>query len=194
MNLKRCATVDNDFINHLIESNQPLDAILKYTKNALDDFELTAIIHPLVFEHEVPQEKPNIRRLFVDEIILTLSYEDIFENDEEKEAYYLFIANECLNHFHSEPSFNTIAELWNFWSKKCSLGELHSLTMCAVCSCGMFLSDDKGSKRIKDYIKTSFHKDIKTYSRKEFFSEHRDLGKTSIPPKIRKSLSHERCN
>ena len=68
----------------------------------------------------------------------------------------MFIANECLNYFYGDLIFDTLEELWGFWAKRRSLGELHSLTMCAVCSCGMFLSDDKGSKRIKDYIKMRF--------------------------------------
>ena len=48
------------------------------------------------------------------------------------------------------------------WISNCSLGETHSVTMCFITGCSIFLSDDKGAVTLKDILmrKRAFNLDV----------------------------------
>ena len=73
----------------------------------------------------------------------------------------------------------------------CSLGEIHSLSTCLLCGCGLFLSDDDDSQKIKYIIKQNFGVDIAVHNRQAVVDLLRENG-TTLSRHERKSFAHAR--
>lgn len=99
------AIVDNDFVNHLVDSkisDELLTSNLLYIFNSL---KLNAVVHPLVYEHEVLLDKKRIQLLFQKTIIQQVAFDDVFECNSDAEAYY--------------SSFNGFTVFVRLWSRIC---------------------------------------------------------------------------
>lgn len=189
---KNTAAIDTDFISHIIESKVGIDVVIDKLKIIFSELKLAVIIHPLVYKHELMHNNPSIKRLFDDKIILQVEFEDIFNGDEDKKLYYIYLLEELYHHMHGELYPFKDNDAFVKWKKGQSLGEIHSLSMCLVSGCGYFLSDDKGSKTLAIYINTLTGNRIIVYSREELVYKHLDEGTTSIKRNIRTSLTHEK--
>lgn len=185
--------IDTDFFNHLVETDRDIKEIANAFQLALDELQIWAVIHPLVYSRELEHTLTERKTfLFKKQIIKLASFEDIFQGDEDKKAYYIQLIPDLYYRFTGTqlaPDFDVLAS----WKASASLGEVHSVAMCLLCNCGIFLSDDEDSKDLANlsYIKNQLAFDLKVLSRKEFFDTHALLGKTALPRSMRKSLSHQ---
>lgn len=185
--------IDNDFIGHLVdtESVEPdeLGKILDIVFSALG---LCAIIHPLVYEKEVPKENGKIMQLFKENVIHNVEFSDITGGDEGKERYYAYAVKYLYHELSGENFPVEHGDVFNFWKARSSLGEIHTVAMCIVCACGIFLSDDKDSKELAGLIKNKFAVEVSVYNRKEFFTKHQKEAKEPLQRKVIRALTHSK--
>ena len=64
--------------------------------------------------------------------------------------------------------------------------------MCATCDYGMFLSDDKDSKKLQNFLANKFRKQVRVYDRAEFFEKVQNETEVHIPSSQRHKLAHKR--
>lgn len=189
---ENCAAIDTDFNNHLIESEIELNETIYWATIALAELELIAVIHPGVYEHELLHNNISILKLFEKNVITKIEYTDIFDTDDKK-TYYSYLVTELFYSINGEELPFSGDEIFTSWQKRKSLGEVHTLSMCMTSGCGIFLSDDKGSKTLEKHIQKSFGGSVRVFNRDEFFEKHKKEGTTTIPRKIRKKLTHVGC-
>ena len=183
------AVVDNDFIIHLVESRLDDDVLLNSIRRIFDDLGLTALIHPLVYEKELPRDNVRVKLMFRQSIIQKVQFADIFQN-EEQEEYYYFLVQE-LYHARTGNDFPASGkEIQVYWKRRDSLGEVHSISMCMVCGCGIFFSDDKDSKWLGNYIRNKAMGSITVYNRTELVDKYLEESTETILRAVRKSLTH----
>lgn len=186
------AAVDNDFICHLSEANLPENTLIEKLKIIFSELGFTAIIHPMVYDNEVMHSKERIKLLFSEKIIQKVEFSEIFEDDDSKKAYYIMLVKELFKSLYRGDVLDIADEnILEFWRRRMSLGEIHSIAMCLTCGCNIFLSDDDDSKKLLRIIKNKFRNSIKVYDREELIEKHLLEGETTIPRDIRKSLSHK---
>lgn len=146
------AIVDNDFINHLAGSRIADDLLVCSLLVIFNSLSLVAAIHPLVYDKELFPQTDRIKLLFQKEVIRRLTFDDAFEQDSDKETYYCYLVAELYSYLNGYSLPVAGREVLNYWKRRESLGEVHSLSLCLVCDCGIFLSDDSDSKRLAEYI------------------------------------------
>lgn len=184
------AVIDNDFVGHLIECKLADETLVDALRIILSDLGLSVVVHPLVYDKEVQKEKDRVKLFLREGIFAVASFADILAGDPNREAYYLYLVNELYYSLMGEPLNVNKDTVYSFWVRKKSLGEVHSVSMCLVCCCGIFLSDDGDSKRLQDYIKRMSMGSIEVYNRSELVDRHITEGCTAIPRKTRQSLTH----
>ena len=158
------AAIDNDFLSHITEINRPQAEIAALTKRVLDGLGLQAVMHPLIYEKELLQTSKS-KFMFDNKIIHKASFADIFQNDDERKAYYCFLVPELYKRIKGYDLDTHGADVFTHWKSRDSLGEVHSMSMCLVSGCGIFLSDDNDSKQLKGFIERDFSEVISVYNR-----------------------------
>lgn len=186
---ENCACVDTDFLIHVAETKCAAIDLLKYLAIAFEKLGLCGVMHPLIYEKELPQDMPIIQQVFEDQIIQVVDLDSLFsvEDGESKKAYYSLLVPELFKKLKGEKL--PVEDIFNEWKRKCSFGEVHSIALCLVFGCRLFLSDDSDSKQLRKFIDS----DLATFevlTRKDFFNS-RELG-NEIPRPIRRQLSHAR--
>ena len=186
---ENCACVDTDFLIHVAETKCAAIDLLKYLAIAFEKLCLCGVMHPLIYEKELPQDTPVIQQVFEAQIIQVVDLDALFsgEDGEARKAYYSFLVPELFKKLKGEEL--PVEDIFNEWKRKCSFGEVHSIALCLVFGCRLFLSDDSDSKQLRKFIDS----DLATFevlTRKDFFNS-RELG-NEIPRPIRRQLSHAR--
>ena len=186
----KTAAVDNDFLNHIIEAQMPIEEITSYMMETFSELGLTAIMHPLVYEKEV-LHTDRADSLFENRAICVVSFSDIFQDSPAKKLYYLRLVAQFYNALNGVCIPTSEENILTYWKRQESLGEIHSLSMCLTNGCAIFLSDDGDSKYLKKYIEANSLGDVKVYNRDEYFKLYQDSGNANIPRKARKALTHD---
>lgn len=186
---ENCACVDTDFLIHVAETKCAAIDLLKYLAIAFEKLCLCGVMHLLIYEKELPQDTPVIQQVFEAQIIQVVDLDALFsgEDGEARKAYYSFLVPELFKKLKGEKL--PVEDIFNEWKRKCSFGEVHSIALCLVFGCRLFLSDDSDSKQLRKFIDS----DLATFevlTRKDFFNS-RELG-NEIPRPIRRQLSHAR--
>lgn len=184
------AVVDNDFVNHLAESNLVDERLVDVLKVIFSELELTAIMHPLVYQKELLQDNVRIRLLFENNVIQKTEFSDIFQEDSSRKNYYIYLVKNLYRAFSGKELPVSGENVLSYWVRKASLGEIHSVSMCLVCGCGIFLSDDKDSKALMNQITRMSIGSISVYNRKELIDKHMEVGETKLNRPERNSLTH----
>lgn len=184
------AVVDNDFINHLIDSKLDDERLLAVLNLVFGDMGLCAVIHPLVYEKELMLDNARILLLLRKEVLQKAEFADIFQDDPEKRTYYIYLTKELYRRLTGNALPADEEAVLQYWVRKSSLGEVHSVSMCLVCQSGIFLSDDGDSKRLKMYIDQMAIGKIDVYNRKEFFEKHMQEGMNKLKRPERRALTH----
>lgn len=190
-----CAVADNDFIQHMAEARLPDDTLVEALRTILSDLGLTAVVHPLVYEREVLQDKPRVRLLLEEAVVCAATFGDLFlgdPGDPERRAYYLYLVKELYRHLRGEALPVDGESILTYWARERSLGEVHSVSMCLVCGSGIFLSDDADAKALERYVRWAALGAVSVYRRKELVDRHLQSGAGKLPRNVRKSLAHER--
>lgn len=187
---EQTAVIDNDFINHLVESGLDDERLVVNLRTAFSELKLSAVMHPLVYEKELLKGNSRIDKLFSMSVVEKAEFEDIFQGDSGRKAYYLFLVKNLYRSLMGEPLPVSDEKILSYWVRKHSLGEVHSVSMCLVCGCAVFLSDDGDSKALKRIVENQTMGKIEVYNRQEFFDKHLSEGETRIERKERRSLTH----
>lgn len=185
-----CVCIDNDFLSHVAESKLTVEVVKSTLSTSFSILSRTAIIHPLVYSHEVMIDNPIIKSIFQDGIIVRPTMPDIIGEAEEKKEYYCYLVNELYASLHATPI--PVSDILTDWKRGSSLGEVHSLTLCVLTNCAMFLSDDAGSKQLKGIIEQKSLGRVEVYNRKEFFSIPAITN--VVKRDTRHKVEHKKCN
>lgn len=167
--------IDNDFLQKALEMQREEERIIYILSKLFQCIGHNPVIHPLVFQKEVMHNSIT-EKLFAQQIIGTPTWEEIHQNNEAKIQYYTYMLLELYNKFWGVPLDLGKSTVFTYWKREKSLGEIHSLAMCLLCNCGMFLSDDDDSQRISKLIESYFNKKIVVYTRENVSDIARNNG------------------
>ena len=185
---EKVVALDTDFIGHIVETRMEEDQIIYNLQLLFNEAELTPIVHPLVYDKEIKEVNVKFDFLFDRNIIQKVEFDEIFQGDDDKKEYYIFLIKEFFKYIFGQTFPKESCDVLTYWKSSSSLGEMHSLAMCTVCGCHLFLSDDKGSKDLKTYMKNkSINNEIKVYNREEFINEY---GYNCLKRSVKKALTH----
>lgn len=161
------ALVDADFLIHIAEINWSIEKKRSSLRLLFDAMNIEASVHPLVYQNEIPPENVNVSILVDDVIISAPSFDDFFGTSTDVRNYYEFVVRELFSRLTGSSELLCDQDIFSFWRRGNSLGEVHSIALCVSCGCGMFLSDDRDSKllvsKAQDYCPAKF----KVYNRAE---------------------------
>ena len=130
--------------------------------------------------------------LFDKEIINQITLSDIFEDDLDKKKYYFHLIAEFFGYLNDQDIPVSGEDILSYWKKDKSLGEIHSLAMCLITTCGLFLSDDEDAQKLRKYIYRHLFKNVRVYNRSLLIDKHLKEGETEIGRTQRRSLAHIR--
>ena len=184
------AVVDNDFINHLVESRLDDTRLIAVLNIVFSDLGLTAVVHPLVYDNEVMHNHARTKLLFQNQTVQKAEFSDIFQGDANKQAYYIFLVTQLYRKLTGKVLSVSGNAVLSYWARKNSLGEVHSISMCLICQSGIFLSDDGDSKELKKHVEQMALGKIDVYNRTEFFDKHMNEGINKIARNEKRSLTH----
>ena len=186
----KSAVIDTDFVIKLSEINRPLTDVHIIVKAVFTALALEVLMHPLVYEHEVLSGNKKVKSFFENAIIGNPSLKDILQDDPVREAYYEYVMPElykALNGYEIALSGKTT--VYTYWKSGESLGEIHSLTMCLLCGCGIFLSDDNDSKILQEIIRQKSLGSIQVYNRQEALHSCEE-GNLNLSRSDKRAFSH----
>ena len=184
------AVFDTDFTNHIYDTKLAIEKIGEILCQLLRAMKLRGIMHPLVYKHEFVQLNGRTAALFEQEIIAVPALEDLFQQDEVRRTYYCdFLVPQLYRQMNGKslpPDWNILSS----WNAGQNLGEIHSIAMCLICGCGIFLSDDSDAKKIRNLIAEQMPNSIQVYNRAEVMDQFGKLA--GISRSDRKALAHKR--
>ena len=184
------AAVDTDFISHVADMHFPIEKTASIFAKVMQELGYEAIIHPLVYEKEILLEK---QKYFIVKGIINLpTFEDLFSGDLEKKAYYTILFAELFKKLNGVELDLGKIDVFTYWKVKSSMGEAHTIAMCLVCGCGIFLSDDDDSKKLQLIVRNNALGSITVYNRDECISQLKERGETSLSKRERKAFTHKR--
>ena len=187
---EQAAVIDNDFTNHLAETRLADDHLIKVLNTIFSELDLSIIMHPLVYQHELLSDRPRVKMLFDSGVVSKAEFPDIHQNDAGKKAYYIYLVTNLYRALKGEPLPVSGEDIFTYWKRRISLGEVHSVATCLTCGCGIFLSDDGDSKTLQNFVEDQSIGKINVYNRKELVEAHLEQGETKLLRKDRQSLAH----
>lgn len=185
------AMIDNDFLDHSVSMKASCEDVVRILSEIFLELGVDPMIHPLVMKHEVLNDSKRIKTVLSENIIKLPAFEDIHHNDTNRKAYYSFLVSELYKKFTGYSLDFGENDVFSFWKKGHSLGEIHSLSTCLLCGCGVFLSDDGDSQILRNIIKQTFAVDIAVHNRKAVINLISEKG-TNLSRSDRRSFSHMR--
>lgn len=185
------AAVDNDFIVKVAETKIASMAPVDILSEIFRGLNIQGIIHPLVYDKEVMLENPVVQSFFIKHVIDPLEFEDIFQGNDDKKAYYEFLVPELFNALRGEP-FPEGTDVLTYWKRQCSLGEIHTVSMCLITNCSLFLSDDGDSKALMNIVFDKFAAHIGVYNRNDIIKFYQDSGATGLSRKEKRAFAHKK--
>ena len=186
---EKSAMIDNDFINKIVEMNKSDNDFIRVVTEVFRELNVDPAIHPLVLQNEVLTSNIRIQKMLDEQIVKTPAFKDIHKDDETKKIYYSFLVLELYKKLTGVELELGDKTVFTYWSKRSSLGEIHSLATCIICGCGVFLSDDKDSRKLGYIIEQSYWGHILVHSRQAVVNLLREKG-TELSRKDLNSFSH----
>lgn len=171
---KNSAAVDNDFINKVAQIKTGTMSPENILGEIFAALQIHGIMHPLVYEKELLKDRPGIKAIFDKNVVEYVSFDDIFQGDEGKKAYYMFLVPELYNALMGRR-FPEDKDVFTFWIRQNSLGEIHSVSMCLVSECAIFLSDDGDSKALKNIVNQRAMGAIEVFNRNEIVKQYKKV-------------------
>ena len=183
------AAVDADFIFRVAEIKRPPERVAEILDQILASLDLYAVVHPLVHDKELDLGNETISGLFSEDVIQILSFDrDIFQSNPAREAYYRFLVSELHRRLTGTALLNGV-DVVTYWKRQSSLGEVLSVAMCLLCGFGLFLSDDRDSKALKQIVEQQSLGQIDIYNRQEVLDQCNDA--CGLPRADRKAFAHQ---
>lgn len=187
---KHTAVIDNDFTDHLAGCHLSNERLIEVLKLVFTELGLSAVMHPLVYQYELLIDKDRIKLLFEHNIISKAEFSDMFLGNNGRKQYYIDLIEDLYELLTGNKPPISGENILTSWVRGKSLGEVHSVAMCLLCGCGIFLSDDGDSKQLKSILDKKTIGTIDVYSREDFINKHMSEGETKLNRKERKSLTH----
>lgn len=164
------AAIDNDFVMHLAEIDWTLKELDEKVRLYFFGMEVCPIMHELVYTHEMEggadfKDKTRALSFFQENIIQIKEMNSFLETDAKKQ-YYEIVFKEIYRDFKGILP-EGIKDILKDWKSRASLGETHTVTMCFVLGCDVFLSDDDDSKELAKILKSKQAFSIRVYTRGE---------------------------
>ena len=185
--------IDNDFVNHLVEIDYEQDALEKLLLNYFGELSYLPIMHELVFQHEVINGADTNNKIRViacfEKGIFDRKRLDTFLYTSDRRDYYISVFEELYRDFKGLLPMPKDSIL-NSWHSNCSFGEVHTISMCCLLECDVFLSDDSDSKRLATILEDKFAFSINVYNRSDTVEEIKRIG-TSLNKFERKLIKHK---
>ena len=191
--------IDNDVINRIAEMDKSCEEMADIVRAVFQALKLDVIIHPLVYKNEVMHTDGKTAYLFDQKLIAVPETEDIYQSDPTKKAYYERVVRELfyrLNGRQLDEAFKRAdqkeapkVDVFTDWKRGISLGEIHSLGMCLVCGCKLFLSDDSDARKLRKDIEDSAMGAVEVLSRRDIAER---LPEGVLVRRDRKAFAHER--
>lgn len=184
--------IDNDFLNHLlgIKNHTDLEHLIKRFFVAL---QVRVSMHRMVYDHEAIVLKNSLRdSLIADSTISIVELDSIWNGISSKKKYYEIIVKEIYKDFTGiEYPCNNF---FNDWKAQSSLGEVHTVVMCALLTWDCFLSDDKqAASKLQVIASRKLNWPVNIYSRANCCAYLKDLSleeRQGLNSNDLKKLSH----
>ena len=186
----KAAAVDNDFVNHLVDCKLKDEELLATIATILSDLKLSTVMHPLVYEKELILKNARVDLLFERQIIYKTEFSEILQSDHGRNDYYTYLVGFLYEKLMGKPFPVDGNDVLTYWKYGENLGEIHSVSMCAVCGYGIFLSDDGHSKHLQKILKDNTTNSIEVYNRQELVEKHLQEGENTIPRDKRRKIIH----
>ena len=165
MHETQTVAIDNDFLNHLlgIRKHPDLISLIKSFFNALC---VVPVMHPLVYDREAiirPDKTRDV--LFRDGTISKVELVDILSSQDGGVQYYSLLIKDIYRQFMGKEY--PCSDIINDWLAGQSLGEVHTVVMCAFLLYDCFLSDDgDAALKLQGIVNRRLNWSIAIYSRK----------------------------
>lgn len=167
------ALIDNDFLNHAIETKLDEKSKCDLLNSIFDVLKKDPVIHPWISDYEVMWENKTVKNVVSKTKIQKATWDDIHGNQMAQKKYYEILFKELFKKTHGSPI--SANDIFTYCVKKQSLGELHNISACMICGCNLILSDDEDTKRFKKMISQTMTCDFEVYTRDELAESIRGL-------------------
>lgn len=180
------AGLDTDFLNHITEIRKHPD-LYTLVCNFFTVLDVAPSMHSLVYEKEVLTQNEIKKRLFNEGVIGIQSMESIWKSKPGGKRYYEMMVRQLYR--ESTGQDYPCADVCKHWKARQSLGEIHTLVMCAFLGWTCLLSDDKGAKTAAEIAK-SILATVEVKSRKDCYELLQAQPTLPFTPKELKRLTH----
>lgn len=188
MTVDKIALVDADFLIQLSEAKHPYEEIKSVVINIITQMRLLLHMHPYVWKNEIINRSSTINRYREDSILSVPDLDDIFDKlGPGSKEYYAYLLPELYKKAFGECVDLTEDNVFTYWKRGASFGEVHSVCLCFVAGYGIFLSDDHGSRVLASIIREDYSKTINVYNRKEILQQ---IDSSAISHSTRRSFTH----
>lgn len=157
--------IDNDFLGHLTKIKRHpnvYDLICRFFQ-ALD---VSVWMHPLVYDNEAKDcLNETGKKLFAANVVRPQIFSDVWGRKPGGQQYYEMMVQQIYQDFMGVPY--PCANVCSDWRRGKSLGEVHTVVMCAFLSWNCFLSDDGDTgKELGGILQERMTHPINIYNRK----------------------------
>lgn len=144
------AAIDNDFLNHLVETTGSQEEICSLIQDFFQGLDLSPELHQFIWQHETDQNNPVIRQLLVDKVVALQTLSNILTTRPDGGRYYELLVRTV---YREMTGREYPCDVYHGWVKSQSLGEVHCAVTCLFLNYVCLLSDDKEAKNLKTIMK-----------------------------------------
>ncbi len=168
------AAIDNDFVMHLAEINWTMKELNEKVGVFFSSMDICPIMHELVYTNEMQggadfKDKTKAMSFFQNNIINEKKMNSFLETNAKKK-YYEMVFKEIYRDLKGNLPAG-IKNIFVDWVAHSSLGETHTVAMCCVLECDIFLSDDGDSKQLATILENKKAFSINVYNRSDAMKE-----------------------
>ena len=187
--------IDTYFLDHLV-TIQRHENIYDLICRFFQALGVSPNMHPLVYEKEIAFKQNAVsKKLFDNNLVCVPTFQEIWQGNAGGKRYYELMVAQIYNDFMGTAY--PCADICADWKAQMSLGEVHTVVMCAFLLWDCFLSDDgDAQKNLSGILNNRMTHPINIYSR----GNRCDSLKGKVPEdrcgltsKELKLLGHTRC-
>ena len=179
-------------VMHIAETKLKDNNLFNVVRTMFSEMNVVPIMHELVYRNELyggaDSNNRTIALKFFSNRIITQKMISDFLDSPSKRKYYVMVVKKLYYDFKG-PLPQGVNDILNDWASNASLGETHTMAMCAMINCGVFLSDDKGSDKLAKVLKNRFAFDVQVLNREKAIRKLAQM-ETSIKKHDRNALKH----
>lgn len=187
--------IDTDFLDHLVTIQRHED-VYDLICRFFQALGVAPNMHPLVFENEIAVKDNQIsKKLFENHIVCVPTFQEICQGIAGGKRYYEQMLAQIYYDFMGTDY--PCADICTDWKAQKSLGEVHTVVMCAFLLWDCFLSDDGvAQKNLSGILYNRMTHPINIYSRGNRCDSLKGkvpVDRCGLTSKELKLLGHTRC-